>query len=330
MRAIVWQGPKEMTVEEQPDPPDPGPGELILKPEAVGICGSEVEGYLGHMGNRTPPLVMGHEFAGIVVAAGEGASDLDGARVAVNPLSGCGECRLCRAGDTNLCRDRVLVGVHVPGAFADFVTVRAADARVLPDGVSARVGALMEPLANGVHAVRLAPDGVERAVVIGAGTIGLVTLQAALLHGIPSIATVERDDARRSRALSLGAHAGDAEPGEADLVIDAVGASATRQLGLELLRPGGTMVCIGLASDDTTLGFHGVVRSQHRIQGSYAYTMPDFEQAHEWLVSGQASFGDELEPVRPLEDGPLQFARLAEGPPPPEFKVFLAGEGRGA
>ncbi len=96
MKAIVWQGPSEMTVEEQPQPDDPGPGELILRPEAVGICGSEVEGYLGHMGNRIPPLVMGHEFAGVVVAAGEGAAEFEGARVAVNPLSGCGECRLCR------------------------------------------------------------------------------------------------------------------------------------------------------------------------------------------------------------------------------------------
>jgi 2-desacetyl-2-hydroxyethyl bacteriochlorophyllide A dehydrogenase len=330
MKAIVWQGPNEMTVEEQPDPPDPGPGELILRPEAVGICGSEVEGYLGHMGNRTPPLVMGHEFAGVVVAAGEGASDLDGARVAVNPLSGCGECRLCRSGHSNLCRDRVLVGVHVPGAFADFVRVRAADARVLPDGVSSRVGALMEPLANGVHAVRLAPPGVERVVVIGAGTIGLVTLQAALLEGLPQVAVVEPHEARRARALGLGADGDEVQPGEADLVLDAVGAEATRRLGLELLRPGGTMVCIGLASDDTTLGFHGVVRNQHRIQGSYAYTMPDFEQAHAWLVSGEASLGEDLTAVRPLEDGPSQFARLAEGPPPPEFKVFLAGEGREA
>ncbi len=328
MRAVVWQGPNEMTVEEHPDPADPGPGELILQPEAVGICGSEVEGYLGHMGNRTPPLVMGHEFAGVVVAAGEGAQDLDGARVAVNPLSGCGECRLCRAGHGNLCPDRVLIGVHVPGAFADFVKVPAADARVLPDGVSARVGALMEPLANGVHAVRLADAGVERAVVIGAGTIGLVTLQAALLEGIPHVAVVEPQDARRERALALGAHAAGAEPDEADLVLDAVGAQATRALGLELLRPGGTMVCIGLASDETTLGFHDVVRSQHRIQGSYAYTMEDFEQAHAWLVSGEASLGDDLTEVRPLEDGPEQFARLAGGPPPPEFKVFLAGEGR--
>jgi len=328
MKAIVWQGPNEMTVEERPDPPDPGPGELILQPEAVGICGSEVEGYLGHMGNRTPPLVMGHEFAGRVVAAGAGAEELDGERVAVNPLSGCGDCRLCRAGFANLCLDRVLVGVHVPGAFADFVKVRAADARVLPEEISSRVGALMEPLANGVHAVRLAPSGVERAVVIGAGTIGLVTLQAALLHGLPEVMVVEPQEIRRARALTLGASAADPEPGEADLVLDAVGAEATRQLGLSLLRPGGTMVCIGLANDATTLGFHGIVRSQHRIQGSYAYTMPDFEQAHEWLVSGQAKLGDDLTAVRPLEDGPDAFARLAEGPPPPEFKVYLAGAGR--
>jgi len=328
MRAIVWQGPNEMTVEERPDPEDPGPGELILQPEAVGICGSEVEGYLGHMGNRTPPLVMGHEFAGKVVAVGPGAEHLDGQRVTVNPLSGCGDCRLCREGHNNLCHDRVLVGVHVPGAFADFVKVRAQDARLLPDGISSRVGALMEPLANGVHAVRLAPQGARRTVVIGAGTIGLVTLQAALLEGLPEVQVVEPQEIRRARALSLGASATEPEPGSADLVLDAVGAEATRQLGLELLRPGGTMVCIGLANDTTKLGFHDIVRSQHRIQGSYAYTMPDFEQAHEWLVSGQAKLGDDLTAVRPLEDGPDAFARLAEGPPPPEFKVFLAGSGR--
>ncbi|HET6547563.1 MAG TPA: zinc-binding dehydrogenase, partial [Solirubrobacter sp.] len=173
-----------------------------------------------------------------------------------------------------------------------------------------------------------------RAVVMGAGTIGLVTLQAALLSGIPEVAVVELSDARRERASALGADVVYGSPDEArdapepDLVIDAVGAQATRQLGLELLRPGGTMVCIGLASDDTTLGFHDIVRNQHRVQGSYAYTMEDFEQAHGWLVSGEASLGDNLEAVKPLDEGPSQFARLAEGPPPPEFRVFLAGEGR--
>jgi 2-desacetyl-2-hydroxyethyl bacteriochlorophyllide A dehydrogenase len=318
-----------MTVQEQPDLGDPGAGELILEPEAVGICGSEIEGYLGHMGNRTPPLVMGHEFAGRVVAAGPDARELEGQRVAVNPLRGCGHCALCDAGLGNVCPDRKLIGVHVPGAFADYVRVPAADARVLPDGVSARLGALMEPLANGVHAVGLAGPGVEHAVVLGAGTIGLVTLQAALLSGIPRVEVVEPHDARRERAARLGAHAVHAAPPQdaPDLVLDAVGAQATRSAGLDILRPGGTMVCIGLAADETTLGFHGVVRNQHRIQGSYAYTMADYEQAHAWLVSGQASLGDELTDVLPLDAGPEQFARLAEGPPA-EFKVFLAGTGR--
>src|SRR3954452_4369676 len=148
MRAIVWQGPERMAVEEQPEPPDPGPGELILRPEAVGICGSEAEGYLGHMGNRTPPLVFGHEFAGVVVAAGADAGDLEGTRGAGHPLSGCGHCRLCEAGHSTLCRDRKLIGVHSDGAFADFVRAPAASARTLPDDVSARTGALVEPLAN--------------------------------------------------------------------------------------------------------------------------------------------------------------------------------------
>jgi threonine dehydrogenase-like Zn-dependent dehydrogenase len=331
VKAIVWQGPERMTVEERPEPA-PGPGEVLLRPAAVGICGSEVEGYLGHMGNRKPPLVFGHEFAGVVEAVGPGAEALEGARVTVNPLSGCGKCKLCRAGHTNLCADRKLIGVHSDGAFADLVRVPAADVRPLPDELSARVGALVEPLANGVHAVRLGlADGpVERAVVLGAGTIGLVTLKAALLSDIPHVAVVEPHDARRERAASLGAHAvyagGDPELDGVDLVIDAAGAVATRRLALELLRPAGTVVCIGLAADETTLGFHDIVRSQHRIQGSYAYTMDDFEQALEWLADGRASLG-ELPAVLPLEEGPEQFARLAAGPPA-EFKVFLGGVGR--
>src|SRR3954467_2212484 len=98
MKAIVWQGPQRMALEERPEPGDPAGGELIVRPAAVGICGSEGEGYPGHMRNRPPPLVMGHEFAGVVVAAGAGAGAWEGVRVAVNPLAGCGSCRLCRAG----------------------------------------------------------------------------------------------------------------------------------------------------------------------------------------------------------------------------------------
>src|SRR4051794_15652474 len=187
MRAIVWQGPERMAIEERPEPPDPEAGDVILRPEAVGICGSEIEGYLGHMGNRTPPLVMGHEFAGTVVAAGAGAEEWVGRRVAVNPIESCGTCRLCRAGQENICARRTLIGIHSSGAFADLVRAPASNARELPDGVSARVGALVEPLANGVHAVRLGLAGLEgeHAGVLGAGAVGVGTLQGGRLGGDP-------------------------------------------------------------------------------------------------------------------------------------------------
>ena len=339
MKAVVWNGPEEMAVEEVAEP-TLEPGTVIVRPEAVGICGSEIEGYLGKMGNRTPPLVMGHEFAGTVTEVGEGVDeDLVGREVAVNPLSADGTCPLCRAGYTNLCPNRKLVGIHSPGGFAEYALAPAQNVYPLPEGVEARTGALAEPLANGVHAVRLGLAGhfVEHTVVVGAGTIGLMCLQAAVLDGIPEISVVEPHEARRRQALELGARAayasgeearaaleGSTEGLGADLVIDAVGAEVTRKMAVEeLLRPGGRVVFIGLHDDDTTLSYHGVVRGQLDLQGSYAYTAEDYEQALEWLVDGRAGIGD-LPPVLPLEEGPNAFAELVRGPSS-RIKVFLAG-----
>jgi threonine dehydrogenase-like Zn-dependent dehydrogenase len=335
MKGIVWHGPKQMSVEEVPKP-TVEPGTVVVRPTAAGICGSEIEGYLGRMGNRTPPLVMGHEFAGTVTEVGEGADEsLLGRLVAVNPLSSDGTCRLCLAGLTNLCPNRKLVGIHSPGGFAEYTLVPAANVYPLPDGVEARTGALAEPLANGVHAARLGGASVEHAVVIGAGTIGLMCLQAAVLDGLPEVHAVEPVGARREQALALGAVAAH-ESGEeargaldgpteglgADLVIDAVGAETTRRMALDLLRPGGRVVYIGLHDDDTSLGFHDVVRGQLDLQGSYAYTAEDYEQALEWLVDGRAGIG-ELPPVLPLDEGPDAFADLVRGPSA-RVKVFLA------
>jgi len=337
MKGIVWHGPEKMSVEEVPEP-EVEPGAVVVRPTAAGICGSEVEGYLGRMGNRTPPLVMGHEFAGTVTEVGEGVDEaLLGRLVAVNPLSSDGTCRLCRSGLTNLCPNRRLVGIHSPGGFAEYTLAPAANVYPLPAGVEARTGALAEPLANGVHAARLglANGSVEHAVVIGAGTIGLMCLQAAVLDGIPEVRAVEPVGARREQALALGtnaAHESGEEAGEAlqepteglgaDLVIDAVGAEATRGMALDLLRPGGRVVYIGLHDDDTTLGFHDVVRGQLDLQGSYAYTADDYEQALDWLVEGKAGIG-ELPPVLPLEEGPEAFAGLVRGPSE-QIKIFLA------
>ncbi|MEW6636074.1 MAG: galactitol-1-phosphate 5-dehydrogenase [Actinomycetota bacterium] len=342
MKGIVWHGPEKMSLEEVPEP-GVEPGTVVVRPRAAGICGSEVEGYLGKMGNRTPPLVMGHEFAGTVTQVGEGVDEgLLGREVAVNPLSSDGTCRLCRAGHTNLCPNRKLVGIHSPGGFAEYTLVPAGNVYPLPEGVEARTGALAEPLANGVHAARLGLAGghaVEHAVVIGAGTIGLMCLQVAVLEGIPSVSVVEPHAARREQALRLGAvaaHASGAEAREAlegpteglgaDLVIDAVGAEATRRMAVEeLLRPGGRVVFVGLHGDETTLGFHDIVRGQLDLQGSYAYTAGDYEQALAWLIEGRAGIG-ELPPVLPLEEGPGAFAELVRGPSE-QIKIFLAASG---
>ncbi|MGI8859015.1 MAG: galactitol-1-phosphate 5-dehydrogenase [Rubrobacteraceae bacterium] len=341
MKAVVWNGPEEMAIEEVPEP-EIAPGTVIVRPGAAGICGSEIEGYLGRMGNRTPRLVMGHEFAGMVMEVGEGVDEgLVGRVVAVNPLSSDGTCPLCRAGQANLCPSRQLVGIHSPGGFAEYTLAPAENVYPLPEGVEARTGALAEPLANGVHAARLGLAGghtVEHAVIVGAGTIGLMCLQAAVLEGVSNVSVVEPHDARREQAMNLGAHAAYASGEEAraaleelteglgaDLVLDAVGAEITRRMALDLMRPGGRTVFVGLHDDDTTLGFHGVVRGQLDLQGSYAFTASDYERALEWLVAGKAGIG-ELPPVLPLEEGPGAFAELVQGPSA-RIKVFLAETG---
>jgi threonine dehydrogenase-like Zn-dependent dehydrogenase len=315
-----------MSVDEVPDPAA-APGGVVLRSEAAGICGSEVEGYLGLMPNRVPPLVMGHEFAGVVTALGEGVDPRWlGRRVAVNPIAGCGRCRYCTAGRRNLCFDRALIGVASPGGFAVSTSVPERCLFELPPGMDPRLGALVEPLANGVHAIRKgAPDGAERAVVIGAGTIGLACMQAALLRGIDEVTVVERHPARREHALRLGAQAAyeTAEPVEpgVDLVIDAAGTEATRRLALDLLGPAGTAIFIGMHADETSLPWRRVVRGNHTIHGVFAYEDADFQKALDLLAGGRAGIG-ELKPVLPLEDGPAAFAELAKGPTA-DIKVFL-------
>jgi len=271
---------------------------------------------------------MGHEFAGTVTEVGESVdSAWLGKRVAVNPIVGCGHCTDCASGGRNLCPERYLLGVGVPGAFATIVSVPERCLFEIPVGMDARLGALAEPLANGIHAIRRgAPDGAKTAAVIGAGTIGLGCMQAALLHGIASITVIERHPMRREHATRLGAHATHATAEGLrpafDLVIDAVGSEATRLVGLDLLNPGGTAVFIGMHSDETPLPWRRVIRGNHTIRGVFAYSDADFQQSIDWLSQGKAGIGD-LKAVLPLDEGPAAFALLAKGPTD-DIKVFLS------
>ena len=333
MRALIWRGPRQLAVETTEDPRCDA-DEAVVRPDAAGICGSEVEGYLGRMSNRIPPLIMGHEFAGTVVGAGEATKEWAGRRAAVNPLLSCRACARCRAGERNLCPDRRLIGVHLAGGFAERVAVPATNLVPLPEGIDARIGALAEPLANAVHAVGLARRVVvaETVVVLGAGTIGLFALQAARADGLVDVRVVEPHAGRRAAALASGARVAYSDAAQlsherrADLVIDAVGATATRRASLDVVRPGGAVILVGLHEDETALPFHRVVRDQVALQGSFAYTDADFAKALDLLVRGVVALGP-LSEILPLEAGVDAFATLAAGPTT-ELKTFLSASVR--
>jgi threonine dehydrogenase-like Zn-dependent dehydrogenase len=165
---------------------------------------------------------------------------------------------------------------------------------------------------------------VGRVIVIGAGTIGIGCLQAALMQSADSVTVVERHPRRREQASALGARQvladlAEVDPG-ADLVVDAAGSSATRRATIELLGPAGTAAFVGLHSDETPLSWHRVIRSNIRVQGSFGYADRDFQQALDWLAGGRATIP--LSRLRPIEDGPAAFATLAAGPID-DIKVFL-------
>jgi len=338
MKAVIWQGVNKMEVGDWAHPALPV-GWVIVRPEAAGICGSEVEGYVGRQPNRTPPLVMGHEFSGQVVEVGpEVDRSWLGRRVAVNPLIACTECPLCAGGQRNLCPRRQLIGVQVPGGFAELVAAPEPNLVQLPEGMTAQVAALVEPLANGVHAASLALaaeplTGVGG--VIGAGAIGLLALQAAGTASGAWIDVLDLDVRRRAHVEALGGHPAHGSAQDfldavssrttglgADFVIDAVGRESTRRLAVAAVRPGGRVVLLGLHDDPTSFGCHDLVRRQVLVAGSYAYTDADFDRSLELLAGGRAGLG-ELAPVQPLEAAPGLFARLAEGPTA-EVKLFVA------
>ena len=180
MRAIIWNGPRQMMVTDVAEP-KPQPGEVLVKVHSVGICGSELSGFLGESSIRVPPLIMGHEFSGIVVQSGEKAARFkEGDGVVVNPLITCGECYFCKRDLQNLCQARKILGVHIPGAFAEFVAVPEANCFPVSNAEpSLLINSLAEPMACGVRAAKV--GGVlpgSTVMILGAGTIGLLSIVA--------------------------------------------------------------------------------------------------------------------------------------------------------
>lgn len=300
MKALVYTGPSCVEVLDV-DPPEASDDETLVEVAAVGICGSELHG-IQKPGFRMPPLVMGHEFAGTTP---------DGRRVAVNPVICCGRCDLCFRGQTQLCRARSIVGIHRAGGFAEQVAVPDKQLHELPDGVTWEQASMVEPMANALHAWRLAsPGSAPRVGVIGAGAIGLMCLLQSLRSKAASVVVTDISEHRLSLAKELGASVAASElDGEFDLVFDAVGLPSTRAASVEHLRPGGAAVWLGLADGAPGFDALDLVRFEKRVLGSFAYTNEEFAESLELARTCDFGWVDHF----PLTESASLFTELMNG-----------------
>lgn len=333
MKALVWEGPRLMNMRDVPDP-TPAPDEVLIRVAYSGICGSELGGYLGHNSLRKPPLIMGHEFAGEIVAMGDRAAEINpklaiGRRVTVNPLIHNPWSKAALQGRQNLNRERKILGIHRPGSYAQFVAAPATNTYPIPDQLSLEHAALAEPLACAIRATKLSgATSTDTVLVTGLGPIGLLAMQVLKSSGTRSIIATDTDPDRRAigeqfgitvldpRATNVAETVRKATDGEgASIAIDAVGATATRRECIESVTWGGTVVFTGLHDEESNIQANYIIRSEITIHGSFAYTTLDFEDALNWLADGRL----EIEPwlVRaPLAEGGANFERLLNKPGP--------------
>jgi L-iditol 2-dehydrogenase len=334
MKALLLSQYNQLDIADLPAPV-PGADEILVRVAACGICGSDVHGYDGTSGRRIPPIVMGHEAAGVVASVGAGVSKFKpGNRVTFDSTVYCGQCEFCLQGEINLCNNRQVVGVSCgdyrrAGAFAEYVVVPQRICYHLPEGLEFQEAAMLEAVSVALHAVRVSEmKGGETALVIGAGMIGLLTLQAAKAAGASKVLIADIDRTRLQTAQSIGADetlllSGGELVKEilrrtggkgVDLVLEAVGREETIAASISSVRKGGTVTLIGNISPEVKIPLQVVVSRQIRLQGSCA-SSGEYPQAMELLANGKIKVKPLITAVAPLSDGPRWFARLHAGEP---------------
>jgi L-gulonate 5-dehydrogenase len=313
MKALVYDGVETLGFRDMPDPLRQG-ADVLIKVEAVGICGSDMHAYLGHDARRPAPLILGHEAAGVIVD-GDGM----GRRVTVNPLVTCGTCGACRSGRENLCPGRQIISMQPrEGAFAQYITMPQSNLVDVPEEVSLGKAALAEPLAVSWHTVRLALESLHlaserRALVIGGGAIGLAAALALRAQGIDDVTIVEPSAARRSfLQKTCGETAVARGEGQYPIVIDAVGYAATRAAASALAAPGGVIGHVGLGEDTGGLDVRRMTLQEITFIGTYTYTAQDFRDTAQAIFDGRLGALDWCQ-HRPLSEGAQAFADLRGG-----------------
>lgn len=326
MKSLVYNGPRKLNVEEK-SYPQKGPDDVIIKVKAVGICGSDVHGYLGVSGRRIPPMVMGHEFSGIVAETGTGVPNFKtGDRVVVNPLFACGHCGICKAGFENVCPNKKFLGaMDMDGAMSEYVAVPGNRLLHLPENVSFVQGAVVEPLAVAYRAAGRVNVTGKTVLVVGAGPIGLFIIKMLKLQNPSKIIVSDLSDYRLGIAKKQGADCVINPKDEdiktrlrectgcaqVDVSFEAVGAVPTVNQALNSLKNKGKCVFVGNAAKDITIDMQNIVVREIDIFGTYSCTEKEFSQTIQLLESGKVNPDFAVSRCITLEDAPLYFEKLA-------------------
>jgi L-iditol 2-dehydrogenase len=332
MQAVRLLGPNSLELQDVATP-QPGPGDILIKVEACGICGSDRHMYAGEYPTN-PPVTLGHEFAGTVIATGSGVEHIRiGQRVTGDPNIACGTCPQCRAGRVNLCVNLSAIGVQRDGGFAEFLVMPEQQAHVLPDNMDPVHGAFCEPLAcclHGLDVARIRPG--DNVAIFGGGVIGLLMVQLARLAGATKVILSTRQQPRRDLALQLGAtHAIDPEasdavsqiqsivPGGVDVALECAGVPQTFTQSIAAVRRGGAVVVFGVmpqGQEVSVMPFDLLV-NEVRLEGAYLNPL-----THARAATMVASKTLQLDPlvsrIVPLSDVP---AIIANAPAHGEIKI---------
>lgn len=324
MKALFYPEFNKLTIAERPLPSF-SEDEVLLKVLACGICGSELETFKNQSPRRVPPLIMGHEFCGIVEDIGSDVTGFTkGDRVASNSVVSCGACDPCKRGLTNLCKNRQIFGMHRGGSFGEYVNVPAHCLVSMPENVTPQAACMTEPLANGIHIVNLTRHlNPKKVLLIGAGPIGLVTQQA--FQSLPGVVVYVADlrNERLSIAQKLGATATINSSEEdlvaainqltdqegIDLVVDAVGTSQTNQQALKVIRPGGAIVLIGLYENAQSFFSYDIILAEKQIIGTYAATQQEIKASLALIASGKVDVTSWVH-YYSLDDGVTAFTDM--------------------
>jgi L-iditol 2-dehydrogenase len=332
VKALLLSEVKKLQVVDMPVPTC-GPMDLLIQVKACGICGSDIHGFDGSSGRRIPPLVMGHEAAGVVQALGCDVQGFQvGDRVTFDSTVSCGKCHYCRKGSINLCQNRQVLGVSCKefrrqGAFAEFVTVPQNIAYKIPDSLAFEHAAMIEAVSIAVHATNRTPRSLGGSiVVVGAGMIGLLCIQTLKIAGFSKIIAVDLEDEKLQLAKKLGAthtvNARTQDPVElvlqwtdgkgADAAMEVVGANKPVSTCFEVVRRGGSVTLVGNLAPTVELPLQTVVTRELSIFGSCA-SNGEIPQCIELLASGAIQVAPLITATTDLESTPSWFDRLYAG-----------------